>query len=149
MVIVLLRACQRSESRYLNRSVKPTEVVGMWMMTPTGIEGLQFAGYRNHLTASDHRLLIRSDGSCSYQSFVSGWEKSHRDEGFITSDCAWHLGEVGHQALMIRFRNQSDDPPSHNFHFDETKGNLLLWQYAGHPDAWKYVEFAKRTKITR
>ena len=61
--------CQRSESRYLSRSVSPSEVVGTWAATPAAIDGLSFAGHKKHLSFSDHVIVIRPDATCSYFGF--------------------------------------------------------------------------------
>jgi hypothetical protein len=138
-------ACQRSENRYLTRSVPPNELFGTWVATPDGIAGLRFAGHTKHLSTSDHEVVLRPDGSCSYRSFRSATDTSGADEGFITSECEWSLARVRHQALMIRLRDQRADTLGPYFYFDEENGRLVLWQYAGDPDALQYVEFVKQT----
>jgi len=138
-------ACQRSENRYLTRSVAPTEVPGVWTATTFGIESLRDAGHTKHLVQSEHVLEIRPDGTCLFQSFADPSSSGGVDEGFVRSECKWSLGNVGHQALMIHLRGQPTDVLGPHFCFDEEKGQLQLWQYAGDPDAWKYVEFIKRS----
>lgn len=149
LVLGVTLACQRSENRYATRKVTPMEVHGTWTMTPTGIEGLRYAGHTKHLNEADHVLVIRPDGSCSLRGFVDALKTSGADEGFVATDCQWSLGEIGHQALMIRIQGQRADTLGPYFHFDEENGKLLLWQYAGDPDAWKYVEFAKQSDQAR
>ncbi len=136
-------ACQRSENRYLTRSVAPNELVGTWVATPDGIAGLRFAGHTKHLSTSDHELVLRPGGSCSYRSFRSATGTSGTDEGFITAECEWSLGNTGHQELIFRLKDAAST--NLQFYFAEENSRLLLWQYAGDPDAWKYVEFAKQT----
>lgn len=136
--------CQRSENRYLRRTVTPTEVVGTWIATPTAIDGFQHAGHARHLVVADHRVVLRSDGTCSYRSFASTTDANGTDEGYVSSDCTWSLGSIGHQALMLHLNTSATDL---YFYFAEENGRLLLWQYAGDPDAWKYVEFAKQTSV--
>jgi hypothetical protein len=145
VIFAVFFACQRSENRYLKRNVKAAEIVGTWTMTPTGVEGLRFANHRLHLNASDHVLVLRSDGSCLYRTFIDPLKTFGADEGYVSSECEWTLGDVGHQALMIRLQGESSQTLGRYFYFDEENGRLLLWQYAADPDAWKYVEFAKQT----
>ncbi|MHB9000603.1 MAG: hypothetical protein ACYC9N_13955 [Thermoanaerobaculia bacterium] len=143
LLLGLTVACQRSESRYLARTVSPTETHGKWTMTPTGIEGLRYAGHATHLTPADHTLEIRPDGTCSFSGFVDPLKTSGVDEGFVTSECEWRVGTVGHQALMLQMRGQPSSVLGPYFYFDEENQHLLLWQYAGDPDAWRYVEYSR------
>lgn len=136
-------ACQRSENRYLKRSVKSGEVVGRWIVTPTGIEGLRYAGHTNHLNPSDHVMLIRTDGSCFFRGFLDVIKTPSKNESLTSSECTWQIGAVGHQALIVRVREERPATLGPYFYFAERDGKLLLWQYAADPDAWKYVEFSK------
>lgn len=136
-------ACQHSEDRYLTRSVAPNEVHGTWAMTPTGVDGLRYAGHTKHIAASDHAIVVRPDGSCLYRGFVDAMATSGPEEGFIVAECEWDVVNVGHQALTLRLKDPAAS--SLHFYFAEEKGNLLLWQYVGDPDAWKYVEFVKQS----
>jgi hypothetical protein len=134
-------SCQRSEDRELRRKVGSSDLVGYWAVTPTGIEGLQFAGHRRHLVASEHEIELRPGGRCRYQSFRDVMEARGDDEGYVASECNWDLRDQEQQTLHIRLDVDKSDVI---FRLAEQKGQLLLWQYAGDPDAWRYFEFAKR-----
>jgi hypothetical protein len=139
-VVGVTFACQHSENRYLTRNVTRAEVVGTWTATPAAIDGLRYAGHARHLSTADHEIVIRSDGTCSYRSFADAIETKGPDEGYVETDCTWLLGNAGHQALLLHLNTPATDV---HFYFSEENSRLLLWQYAGDPDAWRYVEFAK------
>jgi hypothetical protein len=134
-------SCQHAENRELNRKIASSALVGTWVVTPTGIEGLQFAGHRTHLVASEHEIELRPGGRCRYQSFRDVMDARGDDEGYVASECNWDLQDREQQSLHIRLDVDKSDVV---FRLAEEKGQLLLWQYAGDPDAWRYFEFAKR-----
>ena len=143
LILFAAIACQHSENRYLDRIVAPDEVVSTWTATPFGIESLKYAGHTKHLDTSEHSLVIRSDGTCRFQTFVRPSDTKGVDEGFVDAQCSWTLGDIDHQALEIQLQSQPTDTLGPYFYFDEENGNLVLWQLAGDPDAWKYMEFIK------
>jgi hypothetical protein len=60
--------------------------------------------------------------------------------------CTWQLASDGqHPTLDLSFAAPSEHKRRLSFYFDEQDGGLLLWNYAGDPDAWKYMEFKKST----
>ena len=125
------------------------EVIGTWVATRTGIDGLRYAGHTKHLKASDHVMVIRPDGTCSFRSFVSPYAVNGADKGFISMEGEWTLDQKEEQSLTIRLRDQEPSAIGPYFYFAEVKGDLILWQYADDPDAWKYFEFAKQTNHAR
>ena len=136
-----LIACQFSENRYLRRTVRPEELVGNWRATEFAITSLRYIGVREHLTASDHRLVLRADGSCSIRMImnIGGSSPDHRT---YDTGCRWRLEQWDHQALMFDLEPPPPVGPPH-YYFDEENGRLMLWQYVTDPDAWKYMEFEK------
>ena len=142
-------ACQHSENRYLHRTVQPAELVGRWMGTPFAMESLRYAGYKTHLDAKEHRLLLNADGSCRAETVVNPSEASPDGAGAWVSasmPCRWRLGTDGeHQTLELMVSAASGGDRRLSFYFDEEDGGITLWQFAGDPDAWKYMEFRKST----
>ncbi len=135
-------SCQRSEDRELDRKVGSTDLIGRWVLTPEGIEGLRFAGHRKHLLVSDHQIELRPGGRCRYLSFRDVTLLSGDDEGYVVSDCGWDLRDQERQTVQLRL---DVDKSTVVFRIAEERGQLLLWQHAGDPDAWKYFEFARDT----
>lgn len=139
-LVAITVSCQRSEGRELTRKVSSTDLVGSWVLTPEGIEGLRFAGHRSHLVVSDHELELRPGGRCRYRSFRDAMQSSGEDEGYVISDCSWELQDQEQQTVQLSLEI---DKSRVAFRIAEESGQLLLWQYAGDPDAWKYFEFTK------
>ena len=142
--LAIATGCQFSENRYLARAVKAEELVGSWRSTDFAIKSLRDVGVTNHLTVEDHTLLLSADGSCSIRTFMKISGSDTADYRTYDSGCRWRLGDAGHQALQF---DLTPVPPggSPYYYFDEKDGRLLLWQYATDPDAWRYMEFEKRT----
>ena len=143
--LAIATGCQFSENRYLARAVKAEELVGSWRGTDFAIKSLRDVGVTNHLTVEDHTLLLSADGSCSIRTFMKISGSDTADYRTYDSGCRWRLGDAGHQALQF---DLTPVPPggSPYYYFDEKDGRLLLWQYATDPDAWRYMEFEKRTR---
>lgn len=140
VAVAFTASCQRSENRKLARKVGLTDLIGTWVLTPEGVEGLRFAGHRKHLMVSDHQIELRSGGRCRYHSFRDVTELSGDDEGYVWSDCGWDLQDQEQQTVQLRL---DVDRSTVVFRIAEERGQLLLWQHAADPDAWKYFEFAK------
>ena len=141
IAVVVALACQRSEDRYLARSVAATEVTGRWVLTETGIDGLRFSGASTHLQRDDHVISILSDGSCSYRGFADPPRSGRAGERFVDVACEWNLRPANRQTLTLHLAD--DARTVLRFFFDEKDGELLLWQHAGDPDLWRYIEYAK------
>jgi len=142
--LALLAGCQFSESRYLIRTVKSDEVLGAWRATAFAIKSLRDVGVQEHLTAGEHTLVLRPDGSCSVRTIMNMPVMRLEAVDYRTYDtgCRWRLGDVGHQALQLDLTPAPPVGPPH-FYFDEEDGHLLLWQYATDPDARRYMEFER------
>ena len=141
--LAILSGCQFSENRYLTRPVKPGEVVGTWRATEFAIKSLREVGVREHLTVSEHKLVLRPDGSCSIQTVMNMPVFSEAaDYRTYDTGCRWRLGEGGHPRLDFELSPAPSPGPPY-FYFAEEDGRLLLWQYATDPDAWLYMEFEK------
>ena len=146
-LIVLAGGCQRAENRHLSRAVTRQELVGDWAATELGADSLKNAGYKTHLDPNEHRLTVRADGTCEAETVLDPASPGPDGTGFWVSKylpCAWDLGKDGdHQTLELWVQMVPGKPDLMRFYFDEEEGHLVLWQYAGDPDASKYMEFRK------
>lgn len=144
---VLAGGCQRAENRHLSRAVDRQELVGDWVATESGTDALQHAGYRTHLDPKEHRLALRGDGTCEAETVVDPASPGPDGTGLWVSKylpCAWDLGKDGdHQTLELWVQMVPGKPDLLKFYFDEEEGHIVLWQYAGDPDARKYMEFRR------
>lgn len=132
VVTILFVACQWSEDRYIRRAVREHEVHGRWQITPTGEEGLRFAGIK---TEADQFIEVRPDHTCR----IRAYDNFHNAQAAIVqSSCMWQIRRAKHQKLEIRAESAS-----WSFYFDEEGGRLLLWAYTTDPDQWRYYEFAR------
>lgn len=140
---ILTAACQFAESRYLGRTVRFDELVGNWRATPFAIKSLRDIGVRDHLMASEHTLVFRADGSCAIQTFMNMPALPAPDYQTYRTGCRWRIGRVGeHQALIFDLEPSPLGGRPY-YYFAEEDGQLLLWQHATDPDAWRYMEFEK------
>ncbi len=139
--------CRFSEDRYLKRTVRPDDLTGVYLGTPFSVESLKWAGLRDHLDAREHHLELLRDGTCRVQTFLNPIDVATSGTAdWITGDapCRWRLGTDGrHQKLMVLVRATSGIENRMEFYFDEEDGHLILWQYVGDPDSWKYLELRK------
>ena len=141
--LCLAAACQHSEERYLKRDVAAPELIGTWQMTDGTVQDLRDAGYTAPVDPKQHTIDLRADGTCRFRTLLEVPSSPSAADPLRDAACHWHLGKVGHQALQLEL-----DPPaagSPYYYFGTgAGGTLVLWQYAGDPDAWRYVEYSKR-----
>src|SRR5262245_33582405 len=141
-LIPLVTGCGHSESRWLERLVQPAELVGRYEGTPFAMESLRYAGYRKHLDPSEHSLTLSADGTCQVATVIDATSPGADGGGRWTlsgSPCRWEsVPKLPRQTVDLRV---GDDTLS--FYLDKENGSLVLWQYAGDPDAWKYMELKR------
>lgn len=142
LFVAALAGCQFSQNRYLGRAVSPDELMGSWRATDFAITSLSAVGVRNHLSVEEHTLVLSADGSCRIRTIMNMPVLEPPDYRTYDTGCRWRLGDVGHQALQLDLKPA---PPAGSpyYYFAEEAGQLLLWQYAADPDAWRYMEFEK------
>lgn len=135
--------CQRSEGRYLERSVTAGEVIGTWVMNPTSVKDLRDVGYTHPLDPAKQRMIFLPDGTCTFGTITPTAVREGSAAAVSELPCRWRIDSVNHQAVVI---DVASDPPSHaHYFFDETKDRRLqLWQYVDDPDAWRYVEYLRQ-----
>jgi hypothetical protein len=136
--------CQRSEDRFLEREVAPEELVGTWVLRPESVQDLESIGVQIGDGMSSHWLELASDGGCRIQTFLpADIELTGPPPTVTSSRCRWELTPSGaRQQLWLKLLNS---PRKHaHYHFTETNGGeLVIWQYIGDPDAWRYLEYSK------
>jgi hypothetical protein len=142
LFVAIVAGCQFSENRYLDRAVRSEELVGSWRATAFAIKSLRDVGVREHLTVQEHTLVLRADGSCSVRTIMNMPVLDAPDYRTYEIGCRWRLGAVGHQALVFDLTPAPASGSPH-FYFADEDGQLILWQYATDPDAWRYMEFEK------
>lgn len=142
--VVSASGCQWSEDRYLKREVTQEEVVGTWVLRPESVQDLDSIGIQIGDDRSSHRLELDADGGCELRTFLpEDVELTGSAPAVTSSTCRWDLVQGGsHQQLSIELL----DAPGKTirYSFTEAKGGeLVIWQYIGDPDAWRYLEYSK------
>jgi hypothetical protein len=125
IALMVSGACGQAEDRYLKRQVRREEVVGMWRKTPAADnESAKL------IAPFPDTIILSEDGTCRVRTLRQG-----------DTACRWRIDHAKRQALFLVWETK---PASEEyFHFDESDGRLVLWQYADDPDAWRYVEYQK------
>lgn len=143
VAVALSTGCQHAEDRYLKRDVAADEVVGTWQMTPGTVKDLRDTGYTEQVDPTQHQIVFRPDGTCEFKTLPRVLTESGQPAPRIEAECRWKLGTVGHQAVQIELQTE---PPQHPYYYfsEGPSARLELWQHAGDPDAWRYVEYTKQ-----
>lgn len=136
-------SCQHAENRYLERVVSVADVTGTWQMTPQTAKDVRDVGYTAPIDPSQHQIIVLPGGTCRFNTLPVVLNERGESTTPLNAECRWRLGNVGHQALQIELATQ---PPLHvYYYFGKTSdGRLALWQHAGDPDMWRYVEYVKQ-----
>jgi hypothetical protein len=149
MCNLTILSCQRSEDRYLKRPVTTAELIGSWVPTPFAIKCLKETGHSRHTNIADHEIEIRSDGTCHIRTVLNVMlSRPNEDSRYVDGEGRWSIKNDGHQFLYISMKT-SGDRDFVSYYFDEENGQLILWQYAADPDAWKYMEFIKKNETRK
>jgi hypothetical protein len=147
VLAAVLAACQFSENRYAKRAIRSDELPGTWRATDFAIKSLRDVGHTEHLDKADHEIILRADGTCSIKTVFNAPLAFSNDPEYhvYEAGCHWHLGNVGHQALELDLTPTPKTGATY-FYFADEQGQVIIWQYATDPDAWRYLEF-ERTKL--
>lgn len=140
-ILFCVIACGRSGGQYLDREVTPSDVIGSWRMTQASVQNLRDVGHTAPIEPEDQRIDIRADGSCFFSTFPPEMARAGRSVPKIEVHCTWKLQRIGHPALVIDVLGQP--PFQAYYHFRESEGALVLWQYISDPDAWLFVEYVR------
>lgn len=138
-----LVGCQWSEDRSLDREVISDEVVGVWVLNLQSIRDLESIGFQLEEDRTSHKIIIESDGTCDFHTFLAMDVVFGRHPPIVSSSrCRWELGNEDRQDLSLELIDLPRKVA--RYHLTETaKGELVIWQYIADPDHWKYVEYAK------
>ena len=136
--------CQWSEDRFLEREVAPEELLGSWVLRSESVRDLDSIGVQLGEDRASHKLELDAGGGCELRTFLPADVELMGPPPAVTySRCRWELTQgSAHQQLWI---DLLDVPSKHiHYHFTETNGGeLVIWQYIGDPDAWRYLEYSK------
>jgi hypothetical protein len=139
----LVAGCQHAEDRYLKRPVTADEVVGVWQMTDGAVKDLRDVGYTASIDPAEHQMVLRGDGTCDFRTLPRVLTEAGTPAPRMDAPCRWKLGNMGHQTLMIEI--ESNPLQRVYYYFSEgSNAQLEVWQHAGDPDAWRYVEYVKQ-----
>lgn len=142
--LLVVAGCQRSEDRYLEREVASEELVGTWVLRLESVQDLESIGIQIGDGRASHRLELAPDGRCQLRTFLpADVELTGPPPAVTSSRCRWELTQGGAQQQL--WLELVALPSQHvHYHFTETSGGeLVIWQYIGDPDAWRYLEYSK------
>lgn len=136
--------CQWSEDRFLEREVAPEELVGTWVLRPESVQDLDSIGVQLGEDRFSHRLAIDSGGGCELRTFLpADVELTGPPPAVTSSRCRWRLARgAAHQHLWIELLDTAKKHIHYNF-TEANGGEIVIWQYIGDPDAWRYLEYSK------
>ena len=140
VVTTLALRCQHAEHRYLDRDVRPAELVGEWIATPETVRVLRDEWrLTEHTDSASNRITVRADGTCLVRTHLGPRPPTYHT---LDDGCRWKLEKTDYQYITFR-----DSRPARNilsFCFGTTVGGkLAMWQYADDPDQWRYIEYVK------
>lgn len=141
-IVSMYSGCGHSEDRYLQRRVTSEELIGLWRMSSRSPEDLRDVGYKETIDPHEHRITLRSDGTCHFQTILVSREFEKLD-----GSCRWRLsGGIGDRQTLDLEIGMDRSPSARTFYyFDEENqdGRLVLWRHITDPDMWRYVEYTK------
>lgn len=146
VIPVLLGAanCQWSQDRYLERNVMPEELVGIWVLRSESVRDLDSVGVELGEDRTSYTIELDSDRRCALRTLLpEDIEPTGPPPAVTSSRCRWKLTQDGpHQQLSIDLL----DTPRRTIRFNFTEvngGEIVIWQYIGDPDAWRYLEYSR------
>ena len=85
-------ACQFSEDRSLRRTVRASELTGVWTMSRQTVADLESLGYRPPSSRSDHFMRLHEDGTCIFHTVAVLGLQSRSPSQPSPLSCTWRLG---------------------------------------------------------
>lgn len=144
LLIHTTTSCQWSEDRTLDREVVPEELVGSWVLRPESVQNLNSIGIKIVEGRFFHELEFDADGGCRLRTFLpEDVQLTGPPPAVTSSKCRWTLGQgAAHQRLSIALLDAPEKTIRYRF-TEANGGELVIWQYIGDPDAWRYLEYSK------
>jgi len=146
-LLLVLSSCQWSEDRFAKRPVSRNELIGTWVGTDYSMKSLRDVGVTDHLNREEHVLVLRPDGTCSISTTFGLPPGPNSPAAFRSyqNNCSWRLQpwETAHRNRQTLSLSLPRPDESSSFNLAEEEGELVIWQYATDPDAWRYLEFAR------
>jgi hypothetical protein len=145
LVCVLAGSCGPyfAPDRNVSEFLPDAAIVGTWRLTRESLANIERDGFRRERS---HRyvIVLRRDRTCEFASVVAEFKGSR----YVESSCVWVLqhqtrGDSNVEkanALQLQVKGQEI-----NFNFTREHGELMLWDYCGDPDEWKFLEYSRRS----
>lgn len=125
-------------NRHVAREIAPDEVVGRWVMADESVALFRKYGFERE-GDEPSTITFNDDGTLRFDSVWEGVFEIQRIEG----PGKWTPGYAdGRNTLDIEVTAE-DARYGFYLNFAEEDGQLILWQYLGDPDLWKFVEYAR------
>lgn len=139
-----LGSCQwTTEDRSLDRLVSSEELVGVWVLNAQSVRDLASLGLRLSENRTAHQIVIESDGTCEFRTFVALDVAFHRDQPVaLSSRCRWKLGDGLEQDLEFRLTDLANKVARYQL-AETAEDKVVIWQYIADPDFWKYAEYER------
>lgn len=142
-VLLSLASCGLPDIR-IKRLVDPSEIVGTWELDP-GSSALAADNSIDRYVADPtkpHEITFKEDGTCQYRSVFQ------MPTRFVEASGEWELGstEGDPRGSEIDLSLQIEGEGTHSFSLDlrEEAGELILWEFWGDPDSWRFLEYRRR-----
>lgn len=170
VTLLSMLGCRRiigAPNRHIGRDIDRSELVGVWRITDNSLRQLVDVGYSLHITVEEHELVLREDGSCNVRTYTYTInnpsledQKKYYIDSVTWTTCTWKLvrliSYVRHNIvdvpgieIKVTTRTKSEQynvelfSTTMNFYIEEEKGNILLWDYIGDPDYYRYLDFIR------
>lgn len=142
--LLMAAGCQWAEDRFLDRQVAPEELAGSWILRAESVRDLDSIGVELGEERFSHRLDLYSDGGCKLRTFLpADVELTGLSPDVTSSRCRWEVTQGdARQQLWLDLLDAPDQHAHYNFR-ETNGGELVIWQYIGDPDAWRYLEYSK------
>ena len=144
-VALLAPSCQFSEDRELSREVQPADFFGRWVLTAQSKDDMAAMEISLTHPVRDYSFELRSGGDCVFSSFVAVSLSGGPVSPMPAVPCRWTLSPYKDRSQRVVINLEPTTYRSASYQVDEAKvsDRLVLWQLAGDPDAWKYVEYER------
>lgn len=129
----------------IKRKVTESEILGTWELDPKSSAFASDTIDRyERASAKAYTIRFNSDGSCHYQSV------SQFPTRYVNAHGKWKISPdtENPKGCLIDIELKTDGGGTHIFTLDlkEHSGELILWEFWGDPDSWRFLEYKRKAE---
>ena len=143
LVSLIIVSCGMPDIR-VKRKVAESEIQGVWVLDPksSALASDNSIDRYEDASAKVHKITFNPDGTCHYQSVLQ------MPTRYVDAHGTWKIGSDADNpkgsVIDILLKTDSDGTYMFSLDLKEESGVLILWEFWGDPDSWRFLEYKRK-----